>query len=220
MWGVARGIDTIALARLVGPAGRVIGIDHDAAMIAEAQEHAKQAGVSAFIKCQRGDATSMAFEPGEFDACRSERLFMHLPDPDQAMEEMRRVTKPRGRVVVVDTDWGSVSIDTDDFEVERQLACFRAERLLNNGYAGRRLYRLFKKHDLVDLSVGIFPLYLTELALARYLTKQDEVEEQAVAEGIISQQDLERWGADLAQADSANMFFASLNLIMVAGRKA
>ena len=45
--GCGPGIDTIALAELVGPTGRVVGVDADAAMIAEADRRAEQAGCRA-----------------------------------------------------------------------------------------------------------------------------------------------------------------------------
>ena len=42
--GCGPGIDTIALAKLVGPTGHVVGVDVDVAMIAEADRRAEQAG--------------------------------------------------------------------------------------------------------------------------------------------------------------------------------
>jgi ubiquinone/menaquinone biosynthesis C-methylase UbiE len=44
--GCGPGIDTIALASLVGETGLVVGVDHDAAMLAEAEKRAAQAGCS------------------------------------------------------------------------------------------------------------------------------------------------------------------------------
>jgi hypothetical protein len=58
---------------------------------------------------------------------------------------MARVTKPGGWVVVWDADWGTLSINTPEVELERRLVRVHAERELNNGYAGRQLYELFKR---------------------------------------------------------------------------
>jgi ubiquinone/menaquinone biosynthesis C-methylase UbiE len=38
-------------------------------------------------------------EHGTFDGCRSQRPFMHLADPQQAVSEIERVTRSGGRVV-------------------------------------------------------------------------------------------------------------------------
>lgn len=217
--GCGSGIDTLALGQQVGPTGHVIGIDYDLVMIAQANEYAKNSGVSAFVKHQQGDASALNLASNWFDSCRSERLFMHLKNPNRAMQEMIRVTKPGGWLVILDTDWGSLSIYTQEIEVERRLARFRAERVLNNGYSGRSLYRMAKVQNLSDVSLEIHPLYVTNLALSRYLTRSEEVETQALSEGVISLEDLQRWHDDLEQADGAGLFFGSLNLIMIAGRK-
>src|SRR5512135_1251731 len=140
--GCGSGIDTIALARIVGATGQVFGVDHDPEMIAEADQRAQKEGVSAWVRHRQGDATSLPFDTGTFDACRSERLFQHLPDPALVLNEMVRVTKAGGTVVVLDADWGSLSTDTAEVDVERRLSRFDAEQFLKNGFAGRQLYRL------------------------------------------------------------------------------
>jgi SAM-dependent methyltransferase len=45
--GCGPGTDTIMLAALTGPTGRVVGVDHDADMIAEADSRAEAPGVAA-----------------------------------------------------------------------------------------------------------------------------------------------------------------------------
>ena len=99
---------------------------------------------------------SLPFETDYFDSCRSERLFQHLSNPAQALSEMTRVTKSGGWVVVLDTDWGSLSTDSDETDIERRQARFLAESSLHNGYSGRKLYRLFKQQNLVDISLRCF----------------------------------------------------------------
>lgn len=59
--GCGTGIDTIALASLVGPRGRVLGIDSDAGMVVDANERAKQQGFEAFVGHRRGAATALPF---------------------------------------------------------------------------------------------------------------------------------------------------------------
>lgn len=66
--GCGPGTDTIALATVVGPAGRVVGVDHDAEMVAEADRRARQAGVAAGVSHQRADVLALPFPDGSFDA--------------------------------------------------------------------------------------------------------------------------------------------------------
>lgn len=217
--GCGPGTDTIPLAPLVGVNGQVIGADYDEAMIAEAEQRAEQAGVNTWVKHKCVDAMSLPFETDYFDSCRSERLFQHLPNPAQALSEMTRVTKPDGWVVVLDTDWGSLSTDSDETDIERRLSRFLAESFLHNGYSGRKLYRLFKQQNLADISFEVFPVATTNYALARHGMQAEKNEQEALKAGIITAKELHRWQTGLEQADSEGIFFFSVNLMMFAGRK-
>ncbi len=178
--GCGPGTDTIHLAPLVGENGQVIGADYDEAMIAEAERRAELAGVNKWVKHKRVDAMSLPFETDYFDSCRSERLFQHLLDPAQALSEMTRVTKSGGWLVVLDTDWGSLSTDSDETDIERRLARFLTESFLHNGYSGRKLYRLFKQQNLADISFEVFPLATANYALARQVTQAERNEQEAL----------------------------------------
>jgi ubiquinone/menaquinone biosynthesis C-methylase UbiE len=217
--GCGPGTDTIALAQLTGSSGRVVGVDHDAAMIAEAERRATQANVSAWVRHQEADATQLPFAADTFDAVRSERLFQHLRDPEQALVEMVRVTRTGGWVVVLDTDWGTVSIDTAEVDIERRLARVAAERCLYNGYSGRQLYRLFKRQALADLTLETFAYPLLDYALARQIGGLDAVEREALSAGIVTADELQQWRASLERAAAEGVFFGSGSLVLVAGRK-
>ncbi len=217
--GCGPGIDTVAMGQITGPRGKVFGVDSDGHMIAEAEKRAQSNQVDSFVTHITAAAQSLPFDSASIDGCRSERLFMHLTHPEHAMNEMVRVTKSRGWIVVVDTDWGTASINSTEIETERQLMRFRAEQLMHNGYSGRRLYGLFQQCGLTALSLEVLPLFITNYALDRFIERLDEVEKKAIEAGIISNDALDRWHASLELTDQAGAFFASANLIMVSGRK-
>ena len=217
--GCGPGTDTIPLAALVGANGRVIGADYDEAMISEARRRAEQADVNTWVEHQCVDAVSLPFATDYFDSCRSERLFQHLYHPELALAEMTRVTKPGGWVVVLDTDWGSLSTDSDDSDIERRLTRFLAESFLHNGYSGRKLYRLFKQQNLADISFEVFPIATPSYAVAHQATQADRIEQKALKAGVITGDELNRWQAGLEQADSEGVYFCSVNLMLFAGRK-
>jgi ubiquinone/menaquinone biosynthesis C-methylase UbiE len=217
--GCGPGTDTIPLAQLVGNTGQVVGVDYDEAMIAEADQRAVEAGVSAWVAHRHAGATALPFESATFDSSRSERLFQHLPDPDPALSEMVRVTRSGGWVVVLDTDWNTLSVDTTEVEIEQRLKSYRLEHHVHNGYAGRQLYRLYKEQGLVDLAVEMCPIYVTDHAVDRRGAMWDEVEEGALAAGRVTAGELRRWHASLEQADAQGVYFASLTQTLVAGRK-
>jgi ubiquinone/menaquinone biosynthesis C-methylase UbiE len=217
--GCGPGTDTIPLAQQVSPSGQIIGVDYDAKMIAEAEQRAQKAGVSGWVIHKCADAIELPFESNYFDACRSERLFEHLLDPANALSEMVRVTKSDGWIVVLDSDWGTLSIDANDIETERRLVRFLSEDIVNNGYSGRQLCRLFKKQGLANISTQLCGVTFTDYPFTRQMVLMDKSEREALAHGVITVQELEQLHDFWEQANSDGTFFASVSMILVSGRK-
>lgn len=217
--GCGAGADTVDLAKLVGPAGRVVGVDHDPEMVARACRRAEDAGVRAWTSHLRADATRLELDANRFDASRCDRVFQHLRHPRRAFAELVRVTKAGGWIVAIDPDWSTACIDSDEVDVERRLARYLAERKLNNGYAARQHYRRFKEHGLEDVSAEQIPAITLDYATSRYCRLLDLVEPEAVAAGVITGNELQRWRAGLESASKAGTYFASISLYIVAGRK-
>ena len=97
------GLVTFAAASAVGPAGDVLGVDLSGAMIDAASRLAVQRGVTnaAFT---RMDAESLALPDASFDVVLCALGLMYVPEPEQALREMRRVLRPGGRLAVA--VWG------------------------------------------------------------------------------------------------------------------
>src|SRR5262249_24707345 len=98
--GCGIGIEAARLAQRAGPAGRVVGIDANAALIAEACRRAAGAGAS--VEYAVMDARRLEFPDGAFDLCRAERVLRYIEQPERAVREMARVVRPGGRVVAFD----------------------------------------------------------------------------------------------------------------------
>lgn len=217
--GCGPGTDTIPLAEIVAPGGRVVGVDHDAEMVARAQRRAEEAGLGGSLEHRRADAYALPFEDASFDAVRSERLLQHLEAPERALAEMVRVAKPGGRVVVLDTDWGSRSVDAGDVDAERRLARVLADDLLVNGYSGRRLPGMARRAGLVELRVEPVPLVVTDYGLWRALSRMEAAEAELVRSGALSEAEVRRLDDDLRARDAEGAFFSLTCLVMVSGRK-
>ena len=95
--GAGTGFATLAMARRVGPSGRVLAVDVSAGMLAELRTAAAAAGLSN-VDVLQGDATRLeALAAESFDAvlCSSALLYMSAPD---ALKEWHRLIKPKGLV--------------------------------------------------------------------------------------------------------------------------
>ncbi len=62
----------------------------------------KRAGRFPNVTFVEGDATRLPFDHGSFDLTASLRTLHHIPRPELAVAELARVTRLRGRVLVVD----------------------------------------------------------------------------------------------------------------------
>jgi len=215
--GCGPGADVAALVDRIGPSGRVIGFDLEIGMLRQALPSLEQdQDKICFIQ---GDALQLPFQDNSFDGCRSERLFMHLPDPERTLAEMIRVTRAGGKIVVIDTDWSSLSIDTPYPAIERALSEYRLTRVLKNGYSGRRLYRQFRQLQLADIEIEAFPLCVTDRDLFYFLTMQQAIEDQALAERWITAEQLHAWRREIQHAADAGCFYAGITLVMVSAIK-
>lgn len=108
--GVGPGLLLRDIAQLVGPAGRAFGIDVSIDMVTMAQTRVADL---AQAQCQEGDATCLPYPDDYFDAVVSTQVLEYVTDTDLALSEIRRVLRPGGRCVIVDTDWNSVAMNTD-----------------------------------------------------------------------------------------------------------
>jgi ubiquinone/menaquinone biosynthesis C-methylase UbiE len=217
--GCGAGADTVLLRELVGVHGRVIGVDYDREMLVSAKLSAEAAGAKDDVLHVCSDATRLPLFSDSFEACRSEQLFQHLTHPEIALAEMLRVTKPGGRVVVLDTDHGTWSVDTPEKDIERRLSRFKADHFGHNGYAGRQLYRLFRQAGLKDVRCEIISGYFTNYELVRFMFMLDEVEPAALKAGAISNEELIRWRASLETAARGGYFFCTESMVLTVGRK-
>ena len=216
--GCGVGIDVMALAQLVGNGGQASGADADAEMVQQARSKIAAAKFTqASVEC--ASAAELPWGDDVFDSVRCERMFQHLAQPESALAEMLRVTRPGGRVVVLDTDWGSLSINAPDSALERRLVAFKPEHALRNGFAGRRLPALTQTAGLKEVQIAVLPVYSTQFATARFACALDDLMARAQQSGVASALEIADFEQSLLTLDKAGCFFASVNMVLVAGTK-
>ena len=92
------GIVARRAASRVGTRGSVVGLDINGGMLAVAEEAAGDTHPS--IEWRQGDAVDLPLSDGEFDVVCCQQALQFFDDPGTAVEEMRRVLVPGGRVAL------------------------------------------------------------------------------------------------------------------------
>lgn len=99
--GSGAGADALIAARLVGPAGSVIGVDMTPEMLATARSNAAEAGV-ANVEFREGLLEALPVDTGWADVVISNGVLNLVPDKAAALAEMYRVLRPGGRLQAAD----------------------------------------------------------------------------------------------------------------------
>ena len=99
--GCGAGIDSIIAAKMVGPGGRVVGVDMTPAMVEKARKGAKEADVRN-VEFRHGLAESLPVADGWADVVISNGVLNLFPDKLAGLREMARVLKPGGRLQIGD----------------------------------------------------------------------------------------------------------------------
>ena len=113
---LATGTGDLALSvRALDPRRLVIGADFAEAMLQRAS--LKPPVRAAHIRLLAADALSLPFRDGTFAAVTSAFLLRNLEDLQRGLSEMRRITKPGGRVVTLEITRPAVPIWSQVFGV-------------------------------------------------------------------------------------------------------
>ncbi len=99
------GQPALTIAKIVGPNGKVVGVDLSPEMLDVANEEAAYLGLTNVVFQVVNDESLSMFSDNTFDSvvCRNGLMFM--PDPAKALKAFLRVLKPGGKASV--TVWGS-----------------------------------------------------------------------------------------------------------------
>ncbi|MGH9435869.1 MAG: class I SAM-dependent methyltransferase [Terriglobia bacterium] len=84
------------------PRLHLVGVDRSPAMLHIARSHAAEEGLDGRVEFLLADASRLCFPDAIFDLVISNSLLHHLNDPVGAFNELARVTRPEGKVLVRD----------------------------------------------------------------------------------------------------------------------
>lgn len=221
--GCGPGTITAGLAARV-PAGTVIGLDAEPAIIDQARtEHG--VGEHRNMSFVTGDTYRLGFEDATFDVVHAHQVLQHLGDPVAALAEMRRVCRPDGLVACRDADYAAMFWYPPSNAMDRWQALYQAVARSAGGEpdAGRHLagWAAAARFSRVEVSSSMWSFasaeertWWGELWAERVMASR--FAEQATGTGLATAADLERlaegWRAWMA-ADNACFFTPHVEIL-------
>ena len=210
--GSGPGHQVMEMSPMVGPSGKVDGIDVSDSILKIARARCEDISN---VELHEGDAVNLPFDEGTFDAVMSSMVFEYLPDVAGALKEVFRVLKSGGRVAIHGCDWGATLWrSTDPERMARMLNVWDShleDRQLPQTLNTKLREAGFEQGD--HRAHVMFNPVLNENTFSRFLI---EFFKGYNASQGVSQEEIDAWAADLYELGaSGNYFFSSNEYIMM-----
>lgn len=101
---------TLALLPYILPGGELTAFDRDEDVLKLAASKASALDGGDAVNFVPADALDLPAKDGSFDVTWCQTVLMHVPDPDKALDEMIRITRPGGTVAATEPDWTSATV--------------------------------------------------------------------------------------------------------------
>lgn len=210
------------MARLVGPSGRVVGVDADAAVVDLARADAAAGGVEN-LEFRVGDAHALA-ALGPFDLVFARYLLSHVARPESVIAHLVERLAPGGVAAVEDTDTRGAFSDPACPALDEAFALYRAVVRGRGGDAdrGAQLPLLLRGAGLQSIGVRIVqPAFLDGEGKSVTLGTIERVRAAALQDGIADAPTIDRIIAELrAFIDRSDTLMALLRTVQAWGRRA
>ena len=181
------------LAELVGPAGRVLGVDLDSVKLDSARETCARAGLSN-VEFRTANVADW-HEAETYDLVFGRFVLSHLANRPAVVRRMHSALRPGGRLVLEDIDFGGAFCYPANPAYDSQCALYRAVIARRGGDAmvGPQLVGMCRDAGLEQIQVRIVhPVHTGhEPGKAMSLSTLENIADAVIAEGLAT-------GADLA----------------------
>lgn len=196
--------------------GSVIGLDLDPAMLAHARE---LNGGSERVRFVEASAADTGLPAASFDVVLSRFLLQHLPNVEAALAEFRRLLRPGGRLIAVDSDHAFDALFEPEPSFTRELMDAVAEgQELEGGdrYIARKLPRLFREAGFAAIAVDAVVAHSVVVGRGAIRgTIPDQALDHMEAAGMVSPELAATARAYLAGIDSGEQDFEGMLIYLV-----
>ena len=214
--GCGTGLLVHDMATLVGPNGRVVGIDISQDMLAFAKRRCADVP---HVDLKVGNAADLAEEVESFDAVACTQVLLYVPDVPTVLALIYRVLKPGGRVAIIETDWrGTVLHSFDDGLTRRILAAW--DSAVPSPNLPVRLGSLMKAQGFSAIRVEAIPIVNTSWTSGNFSVGMiEQFAHDAKEQGAISKAESKTWLDDLRRKGHEGSYLFCVNRFLFSAVK-
>ena len=213
--GCGTGVNVFAISKLVGPTGKVIGIDNSDAMLALARAKAAAENVAYRLLA----VEDMDFAENSFDGVVCTQVLGYVADPVSVLRSLLRVVKPTGRVFIAETDWDTLAYSIPDKALQRKVTLSFTDHH-GDGWVGRRLYALCRQAGAAQIESHPYVIHNAEYSIRKYGGPLSYViRDHLLRSKKCTEEEVKRWLQCLSDAFDDHTYFFSLNRLVCILRK-
>ncbi|MFI6277647.1 methyltransferase domain-containing protein [Streptomyces sp. NPDC050988] len=207
---VGAGAGDGALALSTESGARVVGADSSLTMATAM----KGAGLGHVVVA---DGHRLPLRDSCFDGAWADRVLQHVEDPARVVDEMSRVVRPGGRIVLADPDYTTQVLDIEDRHLAAQVLRFRAEVNLRNGTLAHRHAGMLAARALEDIAVEARTLVVRDPTAVDNVMGIRSWAHTAAARGHLDPVDADRFVAQFDQAVRTGRFTYAVTFFLTSG---
>jgi ubiquinone/menaquinone biosynthesis C-methylase UbiE len=193
----------------------LVGIDPSSVFIDMARETFAPEPRAAFAL---GDAMRTGQPAASFDLVIAHTVYSHLPDPEGALAEARRVLKPGAQLVIFDGDFATITVALFDGDPLQAAVGAVLRNMMQAPYIMRRLPALVTAAGFTVTSVEPHG-YVQTTAPDYLLTMLSRGTSAAVRAGQIGQELLDGFAQEARRRVADGTFYGAILFLSLAARK-
>ena len=203
--GCGVGFLSYEIALLTGDSGKVCGIDKNPDMIRHANKRCERLQNTEFSE---SNANDLPFDEESFDAACCTQILLYVKNVAQVLSGIRKIIKPQGRIIIVETDWRGLVLNSNYDSMTRKI--FSAwDATVPSPNLPVHLGSLLEDNGFSNVCVEPIPILNTEYTPNHFSHGMiNWISRNALKKGVITKSKLQKWLDDLdKKGESGNYFF-------------